>query len=110
MIVSTVKEWKGADGEMKKQDMRHQVEIWDHLDRPGLASMVEQHVVCGTYVLVEGAIEYSDYTSKSRGTPMQSTKVLAKHILILAEPSSTGKTVEVRDLEMEMSGPYATAE
>jgi len=99
--VETVKEWKGATGETKTQPMRHNVESWDHAERSGLASMVEAHVTAGTYVLVEGAIEYEQYTSKAHNVPMMSTKILAKRIIILSHDAT-----DARDLDFADS-PYA---
>lgn len=77
LSVATNRRVKNKDGEYEQETMWHRCTAWNNL-----AGIAEKFLNSGSFVLVEGRIQYSNYTDKD-GNKRTSTEIVVEDLLML---------------------------
>lgn len=84
-LATTKRGYKTQDGrEIEPRTLWHKISC-----RNGLATIVEKYVKKGSKLLIEGEINYREYTKDD--TKMYVTEIIAENIEILNKPESDNK-------------------
>jgi single-strand DNA-binding protein len=75
--IATTETWKGADGEKKSKTEWHQIVVWGKQ-----AEIAEKYLRKGAQVLVEGKIQYREYTAQDN-VKRYATDIRADHLVML---------------------------
>lgn len=85
MSLATTRKWKDKDGNPKEDTQWHTVVAWEKV-----AGIFEKYTKKGSKVMVEGEIQYREYTNKS-GEKKKRTEIRVESLELLSPAPNKGE-------------------
>ncbi|XP_073336653.1 single-stranded DNA-binding protein, mitochondrial [Pagrus major] len=84
--IATNEMWRAGDAEMNQTGDVSQKTTWHRVSvfKPGLRDVAYQYIKKGSRVLVEGKLDYGEYTDKNQ-VRRQATTIIADNIIFLSD-------------------------
>jgi single-strand DNA-binding protein len=85
--LATDESWKGQDGERKKKTSWHRIVVWSKQ-----AEIAQQYLKKGSLVLVEGKIDYREWTDRE-GKRQVSTEIVCENFRMLGKQETSAPSL-----------------
>lgn len=102
--VATNRKFKTKDGETKEQSQWHKIVCWSRL-----AEICGQYVKKGMQILIEGEIQYREYTDKD-GNKRFITEINAQNVQFLSAPKVEDEMQTMNKKTVKNYAPQTSAE